>query len=1165
MSGNLKALEPAQLAAVDPVDSVWLSASAGTGKTQVLAARVLRLLLRPDTHPADLLCLTFTKAGATEMAVRVNEVLARWVRLSQTQLARELLLIGADVDPATLNRARSLFASVLDAPGGGLRIDTIHAFAQYLLGSFPEEAGLTAGARVMDDRERARLLQQVMSDMLVAAENGADSDLVAAVENLSCRLGPSGAQKWLLDCADAADIWSGAGAWTPPFRERVLRLLKLPPDAGAETAARLCADAAFPVDAMRRVAARLGGAGGKKAQTGAAFAQDWLDADAAERLERLGGFLSTLLRKDGKPLIFGKNLTDDATFTSDLEQISAAVDAIKAHLHLVEAAGIVEEALLAGRRFALLWHEAKQRDGLLDFDDQIRRAARLLTSETASRWIQYKLDRRFDHILIDEAQDTNAEQWSIIGALIDDFFDGLAAHDGKVRTIFTVGDYKQAIFGFQGTSPRNFEVARHRIDRDMAEAAEAAAVLRGGPVPRRLKDVDLGRSYRSTAPILSFVDEVIAAIGHERLGLNAPPPPHIGAEEPGMVTLWPPVSAAPRDDDGEPDVNDGGATEEPDGPEAWLGRHDRIFADALARQVAAWMRDGFALARGGTVRNARPGDVMVLLRKRADLAGLIVARLHAHGVPVAGVDRLRLGSPLAVKDLIAALSFAVQPLDDLNLAALLVSPLMEWSQQDLLDHGYRDEGVPLWTHLRRSAHPLVVDTVSRLQELLARADFQSPLDLLHWILVGPFQSRARLLARLGREAEDPVGELLNAAESYAASHIVSLQGFLDWFSGSTEELKREADEGGDRVRVMTVHASKGLQAPIVILADATVMPRPDEKLVLSERLPGSDRVLEVPIPNLPSSHVVGPLLDARQAAEAVAMEEHWRLLYVALTRAEEALFIGGALGKRARGQVHPDSWYGRLQPLFPDDAVDDPIWGERRERGEPAPKPPADGQPAPRRERLSLPSWAAVPVGPEPRPPRPLAPSAPQDGSVPEPPSPAAARTAARRGVLIHRLLERYDPTSPEPPERLMARWLERQAADFDADERSDVLGHVLSVVDHPALRDVFGPEALAEVPFTALVGDRVVNGTVDRLLVLPDRVKVVDFKTTRSPPATVEEVPLVTLRQMAAYEAAMERIYPERAVETVLVYSHVPIVLPLPSHVLRPHRAGDAQEQAAT
>jgi ATP-dependent helicase/nuclease subunit A len=577
------------------------------------------------------------------------------------------------------------------------------------------------------------------------------------------------------------------------------------------------------------------------------------------------------------------------------------------------------------------------------------------------------------------------------------------------------------------------------------------------------------------------------------------------------------------------------------------------MADKIAAQIKALIGT-FPLVKGEP-RLAGAGDIMVLVRKRKELAGLIVARLHAAGVPVAGVDRLRLGAPLAVKDLLAALRFAAQPLDDLSLANLLVSPLIGWSQEQLLAHGWREKGASLWRQLQRSSDPDAAALQNSLEPLLARADFEAPQALLHWLLVGPWQGRRKLVARLGREVNDPIDELLNAALAYSASHTPSLQGFLRWFDAGEGELKREAGASHGLVRVMTVHGSKGLEAPIVILADATGNPdsSPTRGLALTETLPGGQG-RRIPVPELRSAEKVGPIAAAEDQARREEREEHWRLLYVAMTRAEEALFVGGALGKR-ESEPAPDSWYARLAPLMDGEPLPDPIWGERREWGERAP-------PISRREQAelpippALPAWSTRPIGPEPRPPRPLAPSAAGEEQGADPPLPAAlAATAARRGILLHRLLERLPDLPASEREERGRAWLARNAADLAGDAQEELLARALAVISEDGWAELFSAAALAEVPLAATVAGQVIAGTADRLLVMPDRIRVVDFKTARRPPRSLAEVPVSTLRQMAAYAAALGTIYPGRRIEAAVLYTQTPQLIELPAEVLQAHK----------
>ncbi|MBO6526891.1 double-strand break repair helicase AddA [Erythrobacter sp.] len=1149
MSGTVYELQDKQRLAVDPQGSVWLSASAGTGKTQVLSARVLRLLLEPGADPAQVLCLTFTKAGAAEMAVRVNAVLARWVRLKSTDLAQELGYLGAPIDPETQARARSLFARVLDCPGGGLRIDTIHAFAQYLLAAFPGEAGILPGSRPMEDRERDLLSREVLSDLLAQG----DPRVTGAIAEMSKRKGPDAVRGWLMRCARHMELWEGTGSWQPPMAPRVHRLVGIPADADTAWVAAACSDDEFPTAALRGCLAATREWSAKTGQKAADFIEGWLAEDPEARLLRIDGFFDTLLKKDGSPRKMGGAEKADPSFPDNQERIAEAIGAVRERKALLDLAAFLAPQLEAGRAFSLAWQEAKEREGLVDFDDLIARAATLLSDSTMADWIRYKLDRSFDHILVDEAQDTNEAQWNIVKALTDDYFDGSGAQGDAIRTIFAVGDYKQAIFGFQGTSPENFREARDYFDAKISGAAEAAGSIRGGPRIRPLEKYGLGRSYRTNQEVLGFVDRAIDAVGFGGFGLDTPAEPHTGSGEPGVVGLWQVVRVAEDED-------------EEDEHEGWLARHDRLLADRIAQQVAAWLDpegEGFTLSKGRK-RRATAGDVMILVQKRRELASLIVARLYRHGVPVAGVDRLRLGNPLAVKDLMAALRFAAQPLDDLTLASLLVSPLVGWSQEELLAHGYRAKGKRLWEHLRESDDPFVAGTVASLREILRRADFDSPQQLLHWMLIGPMDGRRRLVARLGREANDPVDELLNAANAYASAHTASLQGFIRWFDAGDGELKREAGEGGDQVRVMTVHGSKGLEAPIVILADAAIRPDGAGDLVLREDLPGTEAHREIPLPSLGKNEKVGPVALADEAEAAKAMQEHWRLLYVALTRAQEALFITGSLGPRdARNGPHEDSWYARLKPLFgEEEGLADDIWGARWEIGERAQSVSARTEKLAGLE-LDLPAWATTPIGPEPRPPRPLAPSGLGEVEGSDPPlPPGQASEAARRGTLIHALLERLPQVAPEERSARARTWLARQAPDLGETEREEMLERATVVLTDPGFAAVFGREALAEVPLAATVEGQVVMGTADRLLVTPDKVTVVDFKTARRPPQSLDAIPDSTMKQMAAYVAALEIIYAGRKVEAAILYTQTPQLFALPAARLAAYKSAFAETQ---
>ena len=1144
----LSLLEAEQLHASAPRDHAALSASAGTGKTHVLTARVLRLLLA-GVDPASILCLTFTKAGAAEMADRIHRRLAYWVRLKDAELRKELFALGEDHEAEDLAKARRLFARVLDAAGGGLRIQTIHAFAQGLLAAFPAEAGLVPGFRPLEGREEQLLVRQTLAGMLVRAEQGGAGGLIADIQALSHRLGEGGAEGFLRRCARAPDAMASLGA-PELVEDRLRRAFELPLGDMDAAIAGECCDDKFDVAALRRIGLLNREWGTKSGLERAALCEQWAAAGPAERSGLLDKLHSTWARGDGEIRSFAKGQAPQDE--SYIELATAAFECCARLLKMRKLAALVATlaaGLRAGQVFAEAWTEAKSAHAVLDFDDLIRLAERLLLTPGMGEWVRYKLDQNTDHILVDEAQDTNEAQWNIVRALTLEYFAGEGASK-RHRTLFTVGDYKQAIFGFQGTDPRAFEVARAWFARE----AEA--------IGRDFLDLSMDLSFRSSPPILAAVDRLIEHLGHEALGLPRAPGPHGShhARRPGSVTLWLPFS------------EDSAETEEESGEEGWLSEVVRDYAARLARQIARWIRNPFLLGEGARRRPVRPEDILVLVRRRGDLASLIVARLHAEGVPVAGVDRLALSAPLAVRDLLAAARFAVQPLDDLNLGALLVSPLFGWSQDQLFEASFRREGA-LWPHIRGGKRRLSAiipgfgATLDGLQSLLAMADYATPHSFFETILSGDLKGRHKLLERLGNEARDPIEELLSAALDFETS-APSLQRFLDWFARGEVEIVRDPSAPLDAVRVMTVHGSKGLQSPVVILADACA--DPDRKggglrgNFANISLPDG---LSIPIFRPRRDELAEPVASQLAAQDRSEREEHWRLLYVALTRAEERLYVGGALGPADRKGPPGSSWWTALDAALAGlsaEWADDADWGRARRFGDPETFTKAAARAAVRPP--ALPDWLRRGAPIEARPPRPLAPSALGDDDVADPPPTPAMRAAAQRGRLLHQLFERLPDVPPAERALRADRWLRHSAGIEDDKLRRSLVEDSCRLIGDPAHAGLFGPGALAEAPIAAVVGEGVVvSGSVDRLLVGPDRILVADFKTGRRAPASLDEIPLPHLRQMSAYVEALKIIFPGRPIEAKLLYTAAPALFDLPAALLDRHRPALEPEAGAS
>ena len=1138
-----------QRTASDPDALAWLSASAGTGKTQVLTARVMRLLLS-GVDPAAILCLTFTKAGAAEMADRIHARLAHWVRLKSPALARELIALGEAHDPDSVDEARKLFANVLDATGGGLRIQTIHAFAQSLLAAFPAEANIVPGFRPIEGREEALLIRETLAEMLVSAEKGRNHQLIEDIQNLSRRMGEEGAENFLRHCAHSFGALAALGA--PELFADILRsALDLPAGDVMTSLVNACSDDEFDLESLNAIAQANREWGTKTGLEAAEKIARWISAGAAQRAVGLKDLREVWATKQGGLRTVSKKL---AEAEPRYGEITATLDDAVARLLALEIKSAYAEfaaaGLRAGRHFAEDYAIAKRRKGVLDFNDMINLVRALLAQPGIGEWVRYKLDQGIDHILVDEAQDTNDAQWSIIEGLSAEFFETEpGATDSIHRTIFAVGDFKQAIFGFQGTNPQAFTDARDRFAEHIAAR------------DRTLSSLSLDKSYRSSTPILEVVDTVMENIGASAVGLPDALRAHVSAypDRPGQVSLLAPVRGEAVDD------------LDP-GEEGWLADAKLALARKLAQQIKSWITDGpEQMWLASRARGLRPEDVLILVRSRGELASLLVARLHEENVPVAGVDRLMLTDPLAVQDLLAALRFVLQPEDELNLANVLVSPLIGWSQDELYALSFQRKS-NLWSILRDKAQTHSKElgsaqaAVNSLQDLLDRGDFISPYQLLEHILSGPMQGRRKLLARLGNEARDPIDELLNAALLFEAENPPSLQHFLDWFDRGDAEIKRDPAAPLDAVRVMTVHGAKGLQAPLVILADATFDPNLARSssidFTVSEDKPA------IPLPRPRKIEQVDMLADAVDRQQRADREEHWRLLYVALTRAEEQLVVTGALGPRQKDGPPAESWYAAVEQAMKaiaPDAQDDPIWShaikyrgsqpiqaQRRRAAKPRTPLPV----------LTEPDWLSAPAPMEERPPKPLAPSSLGDDLVAEPPPSEAMQLAAERGRLMHSLFERLPDVAPTERRAAALDWLEKTGGLVDEARRAEIVDAALGVINNTEFAEIFSSDALAEAPIAAIVGEAVVAGTVDRLLVSDTHVHIVDFKTGHRVPANVADAPLAHIRQMAAYAAALQTVFPDRTVKASLLYSAGPHLLTLTEDQIQANKPGLAPHE---
>jgi len=1124
----------AQRRAIAPGVSAWVSASAGTGKTKVLTDRLLGLMLE-GSDPARVLCLTFTRAAAAEMANRLNERLAQWMTLPHDAFVEELHeLTGRDPDDAMMLQARQLFARVLDTPGG-VKIATIHAFCQALLRRFPLEADVSPEFVVLDERGAAEALLEAAESVIVAARVAGDRGELA--EALAVVAGHVGEERFGMLMAALAGqrgkLRRAVEGGHAALRDRLCAALALPAEATSERlAAAFCAEDAGDEIALRAAAAALLAGSVTDRKRGATLAA-WC-ADPQQRQRMLEVYAEAYLNDKGE--ILQRLITRRAASAAACDACTALMAEAERVRKFREAraSAVLVEATCAlirlGDALIQAYDERKRAQGALDYEDLVVKALDLLRRPGVAPWVLYKLDGGLDHILLDEAQDTNTEQWEIVAALAEEFFAGDSARE-RTRTIFAVGDAMQSIYSFQRADPQAFLRMRRHFAARIAAAQQEWRL------------VPLEISFRSTEPVLRAIDAIFRhEAAHDGVALDGDAIRHVAARagQAGLVELWPPVAPQP-DEDAD--------------PEALPVTRSRVaepyarLADTIAATIRGWLDHGETLAARG--RSIRPGDVMVLVRRRNAFVSELLRALKQRHVPVAGADRLILTEQLAVQDLVALGRFLLFPYDDLTLACVLKGPLFAVDEETLFDLAHGRGKEHLWDRLRSRAetNAALRQAAELLSALLARADFVPPYELYAEIL-GAGGGRRAWLERLGPEADDPIEEFLALALAYEREHVPSLQGFLRWLAAGDTEVKRDfGARPRDEVRILTVHGAKGLEAPIVFLPDTMQLPRPPEPLLWTE-------CQELPLWRPRAEFTVPVYTTEREAVRRRELQEYRRLLYVGLSRAQDRLYISGWQTRIAPKEI---CWHalcraglnGIATPFaFDATALIGPNgWsGEGlRLAGAQTAAPLLETPAKIARPGLPLPHWVRELPPAEPDPPKPLFPSRPSEAE-PSASSPLGmgGRDRFKRGLLVHRLLQSLPELPAGEREDMARRFLALPAHGLSTEEQDEIRRETLAVLGHPDFAAIFGPGSQAEVPLVGLIEGHALSGQIDRLVVEDDRVLVVDFKTLRPPPPTEAEVAPIYLRQLSLYRAALGQIYPGRQIRCALLWTEGPRLMPI-------------------
>jgi ATP-dependent helicase/nuclease subunit A len=1134
------AVRATQARASDPAASAFVSANAGSGKTHVLVQRVIRLLL-DGVPPEKILCITFTKAAAANMAERVFSTLGHWVTLDDDALDAAIVEAGIARPDAKLRmRARELFACALETPGG-LKVQTIHALCTRLLQQFPFEANVPARFTVLDERDQNEMMERANLAVLLDASRDPESATGRALQIAMASAADVTFKDVVREACLSRDhfmAWTDSAGGTEAAAAQMAAALGVDPGDYIEDVEREIVDGPHLPRSRWKEIAEILDTGNKSDQKQAARLREALVFSGIAQVDEYLGVFLTDDRTPRATVVTNNFVANNPTiahlFDLESQRIGPLIERRRAVTIRDRTQALLEIATAAAANY----RREKQERGLLDYDDLIDKTLAML-DRVSSGWVHYKLDRGVDHVLIDEAQDTSPRQWDIVAHIISEFTSGEGARDGVKRTIFAVGDEKQSIFSFQGAAPHEFDSRRRGLERKFIDAG-----LKFDPV-------SFTYSFRSGAAILQSVDHVFRDedIYRSIHAENAYPVHETLADAgPSLIELW--------------DLQQPDAKQDIEG---WRAPFDGLALTSpevkLAKRIQAEIR---RLVEGGTMtghigdrRPLRYGDMLVLVRRRGNAFDAVIQALKHANIPVAGADRLKLTEHIAIIDLMNLADALLLPQDDLALAVALKSPLFGLNDDDLFKLAWQRKGSlrEALTH-HAATDSKLRDALSRLEKCERRFATETPFAFFAWLLGGD-SGRKRILRRLGHEANDALDEFLELALGYERKAPASLQGFVAWLRTADLEVKRDMEISRDEVRVMTVHGAKGLEAPVVFLVDTTSSPSDTQRLKLIH-LPRGNAAPDA------SGVVVwaGKKADdpsevaaARTAMLAETEHEYRRLLYVAMTRAADRLIVGGCMPGNMN-KIRTFCWYDLIGKGLGNSGLHEQAIettdGTVKRYSRPEDVTAATGAavtPAATTAPTALPPWlltSAPPETPTDNLLRPSDPAGDERHPIRTGESIEVRARALQRGTLVHRLLQSLPDVAADRRRNAALKYLARNADGWTEVEREALAEGVLALLADTRFAAVFAPGSRAEVSIVGRL-DRpgrqpaLVSGQIDRLVVTPGEVLIVDYKTNHAPPRAAAEAPRTYVRQLALYRAVLKKLYPQRPVRAALLWTETP------------------------
>ncbi|MEK9598479.1 MAG: double-strand break repair helicase AddA [Alphaproteobacteria bacterium] len=1094
--------------ASDPKLSVFVSANAGTGKTRALTHRVFRLLLS-GVKPDSILCVTYTKAAAAEMQQRLQNKLSKWAVCSESELISDLTEMS-EPNPSQekILISRQLFARILDNEDGP-RIETIHSFCQTILSRFPIEAGVPPGFDLITESESNEILQQCLLELFATPARHIKQKLHFLAKITDERT----LSQYLIQILQKRDIiekFATDPASAGRFKEHLKTQIgcKSMADFSSEKLSMMAQIKQLP---FQKMAEALDG-GGKN------------DKEAALKIKRWAGLLPQQAEAEFSLLVDvffsgGNPKTRIGTkavraLNPELEgDISEAQRLILEYMQTQNAAYTGELSFyilsLAAELYLSFQHHKFSR-GVLDFDDLIFFTNQLLQKQQIHAWVRWKLETAIQHVLVDEAQDTSPMQWSVISNLLSEFFES-EDEEPLPRTFFAVGDYKQSIYSFQNADPNVF-IAKQAEIKEQSDQYK-----------KPFKQLSLSKSYRSSAPILSFVDAVMQ---DERIiGVGDIYVPHSlhWTSLSGSVELWPVVESQKK------------PLTAPFMPIEIerVETAEVILAEKIALHIKAFLQSGTDNILG---RAVRPNDIMILVRKRDSFLANLRAALISARIPVSPPDRIIPQNQIEIQDLLALVDVCLSPEDDLQLASILKSPLLELQEEDLQELAIARGKTSLFSRLKeyeKSECPKGL-ACRKLAEWRSRAGTQDVFSFFNQLLIGDRLVDA-FIKRLGIGVIESFNGFLQEILAFEKAGNLELSQFIRSFRDSQGILKRDnSDTAYPQVRLLTIHGSKGLEAPIIYLPDMLTAKTPSDTLTFS-----SEWVYWTENSNFSPSFIA----EIRNAEKENIKREDDRLLYVALTRAEQALVIAGWEAPARR--VIKNSWYELLKDILSDDPACVDIDGTLTLQFAPSTKTQKQDEPSIEREQIiaDVPTWydelpdtyvetkGAI-----------IRPSEWLSDTQQITPHKNSQLKALERGNLIHTLLERLPLLHESDQATSAIRYIKKQMPNLSEAEVTALFDEVYSVLHHKDCSDLFSNKSLAEAAIIGRIGALEISGQIDRLIVTDSYIKLADFKTGR-PSANPPEA---YLRQMALYMGLLKQLYPDRSFHSFLIWTQSAEIMPL-------------------